>query len=674
MNHLLALSIAMAWCAWAHAQLPESVSLHFASNSAEPFAADVERLRELCSSGTMDRAIAITITGHSDASGNARLNEALRSKRALRVQELLRSTCGPGIPTTVLQNDPPNSDQGVVVPSDRRVEIGFTWKPSEVAPASPVMLTQYTRPSPLIPSLARPIETYRVDPEQDIDLVLNDGTRLHIPAGAIVDEQGRRVTGTVDLEYRSFLDAHEIMASGLPMHVNTADGVGHFETAGMYELLAKQNGEDLALAAGSTIQLERPEEQTLASDFLPWRVDANGAWTSGGTLTTEAVARPTTSAALATTATTLFWRRYMEIAGGKVPDSTLFDDRRASSAYCHLNFCNTDVEGSSWGRRRRLYRAHGAPEIMVAGWKGMYDPDNIVFTLEFRDRSIKQFPELRRLPSPMAWVYTGTEGRAMFKQLYRRHHVYQDVRLERSPDNANGTLYLKENGKWLAVPVAPVLDDRTESSTRRWERGIIGYQKTLADRRKRHDRTVVREMKDFTRRTADANGRAWAFARSAMDTTERAMDQAAFVAYAATRRQQIGLSPFENESLDLVRTTFGLQSFGLYNIDRIMKMAEQRNVVAAVRDAEGNALPWTMAYAVLSGERSLITYWGNGTGSGDEFLVAPGRMQDLFLVTKDGRVHRADVTAFNNRTPRATLKAFPIGTPTQLDELRAGTP
>lgn len=129
--------------------------------------------------------------------------------------------------------------------------------------------------------------------------------------------------------------------------------------------------------------------------------------------------------------------------------------------------------------------------------------------------------------------------------------------------------------------------------------------------------------------------------------------------------------PEAEAALAKVRTTFDLDDFGIYNIDRIMKMADQQNVLAATADEEGKPFPWVMAYAVLNSERSVITYWGDGRGLEDNMLVSPGKMKSLFLVDDEGNVATASTVPLNSSEPRAMLEVKRLDKSTDIEALRA---
>ncbi|HEV7231590.1 MAG TPA: hypothetical protein VGO45_09700 [Bacteroidia bacterium] len=76
----------------------------------------------------------------------------------------------------------------------------------------------------------------------DTVLAYLKGTLLHIPANAFLDSKGNKVQGRVELRYREMHRLSEFFVSGIPM---TYDSAGHqycFESAGLLEIAAFQDG------------------------------------------------------------------------------------------------------------------------------------------------------------------------------------------------------------------------------------------------------------------------------------------------------------------------------------------------------------------------------------------------------------------------------------------------
>lgn len=91
--------------------------------------------------------------------------------------------------------------------------------------------------------------------EQGKSFYFPNGSNFHIPASAFVDEDGNQVRGKITIQYREFHEASEIIASGIPMNY-TEYGVEYpFESAGMFELRAKQKGKAVFLAENKRIEV-----------------------------------------------------------------------------------------------------------------------------------------------------------------------------------------------------------------------------------------------------------------------------------------------------------------------------------------------------------------------------------------------------------------------------------
>lgn len=79
----------------------------------------------------------------------------------------------------------------------------------------------------------------------DTVLTYQSGSKIQIPANAFLNENGQVVTGEVELKYREFHDIDDVFIAGIPMTYDSAGEQYHFETAGMMEISAWQNGKQL---------------------------------------------------------------------------------------------------------------------------------------------------------------------------------------------------------------------------------------------------------------------------------------------------------------------------------------------------------------------------------------------------------------------------------------------
>ena len=96
---------------------------------------------------------------------------------------------------------------------------------------------------------------YKVMAEKGAALDFKTGSRLLVPKNAFVDENGKLLKGEVELRYREFHDAVDFFVSGIPMTYDSAGQRYHFESAGMMEMLAYQNGKPVNVAPEKSINV-----------------------------------------------------------------------------------------------------------------------------------------------------------------------------------------------------------------------------------------------------------------------------------------------------------------------------------------------------------------------------------------------------------------------------------
>lgn len=107
---------------------------------------------------------------------------------------------------------------------------------------------------PPIPGVDVPFMTYTVNASKGMTIETPTGSTIEIPAGIFVDKNGKPINGDVQIDFREFHNATDIIASGIPMH-NPETGE-FMETAGMFEIKGAQNGEPIFVQDGKEIQVD----------------------------------------------------------------------------------------------------------------------------------------------------------------------------------------------------------------------------------------------------------------------------------------------------------------------------------------------------------------------------------------------------------------------------------
>jgi hypothetical protein len=93
------------------------------------------------------------------------------------------------------------------------------------------------------------------------------GSKVSIPGGVLVRADGSPVTGEVEVQYREWRTFYELLSFGQSMHYHDAQGSGYaFNSNGMFEVNAFQNGEALGVAPGKSFTVEFNQMRADAPD------------------------------------------------------------------------------------------------------------------------------------------------------------------------------------------------------------------------------------------------------------------------------------------------------------------------------------------------------------------------------------------------------------------------
>lgn len=109
---------------------------------------------------------------------------------------------------------------------------------------------------PPIPELAPAYQDFTINVQEESILTLTSGTIITVPANALVDAQGKLITGKATIRYREYHDAVSVLLSGIPMTYTSNGQKHHFQTAGMFDIVGEQNGKALSIKSGSGVQVD----------------------------------------------------------------------------------------------------------------------------------------------------------------------------------------------------------------------------------------------------------------------------------------------------------------------------------------------------------------------------------------------------------------------------------
>ncbi len=124
-----------------------------------------------------------------------------------------------------------------------------------------------------------PASTVRFEAKSGLDYESPiTGTRVHIPANALVNSKGQPVQGTAELMIREYRSIPDFLASGIPMHYADGRGDFFFNSGGMFEVRVSQMDEMLSVAPGMSFDVEFTATGALENASLYYFDDQTGAW------------------------------------------------------------------------------------------------------------------------------------------------------------------------------------------------------------------------------------------------------------------------------------------------------------------------------------------------------------------------------------------------------------
>ena len=668
----LTLSLALLVATGLAAQQSEDLTVHFPLASAQLNSADEAALRALCDRADIARVTGITLRGHTDVRGSLAYNEALSERRAEAVRAALGSTClrdatvvidwsGETEPIALGESENEHA-------SNRRVEVELLFGDAQ-RELDALLRTRRTI-TPLMPQADVRAQRFTVDPSRPIEFVASDGVRVRIAANAIVSNDGCTVQGPVEISYRSFNNAWESIASGIPMHVGTGVDAGHMESMGMYEVYAAQRGQQLSLRDGEVISLTKPTAEVRTADYRDWMLDENtGTWSEVAS-TTSMAPSPTYRNAL--TAAVSQYMSDMERMPD-IPDTTHFLTRLASNQYCHLTPCfPTGMPYSIEGDRLASpYSDKNIPAIQVGYVRDAYKWRSVTgFRIQLTDD--RAHTEWLAFPKDMVWAYNGPLSKRKFNQQIARRHFYQDIFFRTSEDGTSGVIRLKDQGTWMELPVDLSYNQSTKRDSADWRMDVNTYRGRFEAKRARFDRRLDEKVRGVTDRAARVRSEAWSDARRVMMVQELAMTTDEFDAYARrTYAEDMSQLLASNAgTVNGISTSFAMRGFGIYNCDQILRREAIEPAEVAVVDPNGDPFRWTMAYGILDGRKAVITYWGNGSGRADNMRLSKD-MTTVLFVGPNGTMLAVDRPGELARSRRMVLTGKPMEQPKNKEELDA---
>lgn len=260
------------------------------------------------------------------------------------------------------------------------------------------------------------LESFTINTSVEQKIVTKSGTIIIIPAGSLVDDNGKTVTGEAEITYREFRGLGEIIASGINMQDNENDQV--MVSDGMFELRGKQGASVIAIAQGKSILVEMKALDT-KNDYQYFELNE----------------------------TTAKWKQYANCP--VIPNA--MRDAAIEKVKSHM-----DANGE-FGDEHNGYVVGGVPIKPIK-----YTPSLAVLEM---DVDYKEFQELAQFKNVL-WNYEETEAN---KAIVEKE--WTDVRLQKNPQGY--MIYLTKGKEMAVLDIKPVLKGKD------FEKAMAEYEVAL---------------------------------------------------------------------------------------------------------------------------------------------------------------------------------------------------
>jgi len=399
--------------------------------------------------------------------------------------------------------------------------------------------------TPPLPLFSIPMQTSVVNSNTGEVISTGRNSKIEIPARAFVDANGRIVEVNVEVNYREYHDFHDIFLSGIPMNYSNGSEDGMLESAGMIEINASQNGEQVYVNPQNKIRVMLASAYQSPDYNLYYLDQKENKWKVKGkdeVLLTDS------------------WES--RGSDGIIQDSTERRFTFTGRYYTVRVVCISDMSD----RRKIFFSKVKSPEIF-----------------DFRFGKTKaMLPELKAFYG-ITWRYKGNDAQAVFMTLFK----WDEMRRSKfSPTDFQGMasvihdeneaaadkfrIILTSGDMMMSIPVTPQF--RTEGAKRDFVKRLEKYSAAVAQRI--NDEQA--RFKQFKKDTADyfaANGR---YVKSSASAEAVAL------------------------------RTFQIDNFGIWNCDKYFS-PKRNSVIARFTDENGKKILIQHGYLVEKNRNSVYT-------------------------------------------------------------------
>lgn len=452
------------------------------------------------------------------------------------------------------------------------------------------------------------------------------GTKLIVPPAAFVDKMGNSVEGPVQIDYREFRDPLDFVFSGIPMSFQENDStVSFFSSAGMFEVNASVNGDEVFLAEGKDIEVKFASTDSTKTYNTYSFNDEKGSWEQTGNNNPANFDMPKITEAIKE-----YNRLYYLTPFER--DTTLFDERFTNFKYTHTYL----EKSANWFANSYSGKKKVRPIYKCV--RGTYFRTSKAGEVLFKIETNRNYhPEMRSLQETN-WKLIDNYTSRELRKLVGTKSSFNDIRIE--DDGGSYKMILKGDTSFLTLRVQPVqatLQDKHKvySSI---DIDYKKYQKKLEIRRKSADKKIRKDKKLYYKNEPEKIIAIYRMVKPYMNDAEQKMSAEEFRKYVLITQHKVdSISDTENfNALSFTRSLY-LSQMGITNCDIESRMTEPLKVFASFKEDSKKTINPENTFVIIPSLNASIEYF-NGQTPQQIILLDRSRESIVLVVDENNNV------------------------------------
>jgi hypothetical protein len=513
-------------------------------------------------------------------------------------------------------------------------------------------------------SIVAPCEKHQVaktmvtiDPAQSNDFVYEkSGTKVQIPANCFVDANGNEVKEPVTIQYREFRDPLEIALSGIPMTEKSNDSLYFFESAGMFDITADVNGQEVFIQNGKTIDINfKPVPTESQPNFYNFN-DSTGMWTDLGKV--DVPVKKNNFLPSNELMNAYFGYKNAFNSTYKFRDTTSLQDR-----FENLDYVNGRIRGRYIEDVKTEIDDHAYPITRSVLIRKVHTTrqQGVCFVLRTNTLVHKESRTFKNLYFSLDDSYSSYELRKTYTGRKNRFNDYRIV-----DEGGQLVIVLKSDSGFRELNVHCAQRTKVGSKTVYEEvpAPIDAYNNVLKKRTAKFDkrmRSNARLNKRESNRISKKTASKWARVQAIKDLEYPELSKANLITKLDSVNGNWRFSSATTNTLLNKTTNLSIPVLGVYNLDIKQSIPPSREVIAKFNNESDSLVSPEYVYLLIKGVNSAISFINTNDIVNSRKMLVPTENEFLIIVVdKKGQFYTHAATTGQMSSGSVSVQKFAV--------------